>query len=585
MLRARSLIDAGEFERACELVVQTTALDRRNDQLGDLRRWLEPIVRAIEQLEEAVALFDQDDADEAEQRLGDAADVLNPYVIAHPTLQARLDEVAAARTAAVERDKAEQRRAAAAAEERRRRALRDDEEEQERAVAESVARVRDALASDAIERAERELAVLAGLPQSDAVAAALSEELAAARQRARDAAAARQVDVARGLVARGDLEGAVALLRAFTPAHPAIDAALEEVDAAIRAREGERARITETERLRREIERRVDEALAAADARFAAGDREDALALLTAFQPRHPRVDERYGALSKEQARLQAAERVELERARIESERARSEAERREWLARAGASAEQQDYRTALALLRERLSSDAGDTEASQLFDRILGDLRSAVAREPANQSFRETLRQYAPPRQSRVPALAAAATVVALLLAGGAALWMQQQPPSQADPSTAGGTQSGETPSGGTPNAAGPTAGTGQVTPAPDSGATGTAPAPEAPKPAPPTPPPAPQFATLTVNFRPWARVQLRPSSPNAGEAPEPQLTPFTVTLPAGDYVLQADNEGLTGSVKRTLRLEGGKIRVIAEDMPGFAADAIVNTLLGPVR
>ena len=570
--RAQALIDSGDFKRAFDLVVQTGALDRRFQPLVDLRRQLEPIVRAIAQLDEAVTLFDQDEADEAEQQLGDAAEILAPHLSAHPSLRTRLDDVAAARHAAVERERAEERRAAAEAEERRRRAERAEEEEQERILAEAAQRVRDALAADAIDRAERELARLAALPQSEDAAAELSDELAAARQRARDAAAVRQVEIARQLVDRDDLEGAAAILRAFSAPHPSIDEELNAIELAIRQREGDRARAAETDRLRREIERRVDEALASADARFGAGERDAAIALLNTFQPRHPRIEERHVALVKEHARLQAAERAEMQRSRLETERAQAEAKRREWLDRATAAAGQEEFGTALALLEERLAEDAGDVEARQLFERTLDDLRAAAAARPTDQRLREAVRQYAPPPRpstSRRTVVAAALAALVVAVAGGA--WLMQRPPEPAAATTGAAVTPIDS-----QNATAPV-------PAPT---TATA-APTTPPVAPPTPLPAPppETATLSVNLRPWARVQLRPTNAEGREAPEAQVTPFVINLPAGEYVLQADNSGLTQPLRLTLRLEGGKVRVVAQDMPGFNADRVLDALLGQAR
>jgi hypothetical protein len=213
------------------------------------------------------------------------------------------------------------------------------------------------------------------------------------------------------------------------------------------------------------------------------------------------------------------------------------------------------------------MSADPGDAEAAQLFTRMIGDLQRAVARDPNDAALRDAWRQYGPPpaTKRRVPTAVAAAAVAALaaVIAGG--FWLTRDPSPPRTEDAAREFKPEPPPVSDTSKAPG-------VTPPP---VTGT------PKPA---PPPPIQMSALTVNLRPWARVRLRPVASDV-ETPAPQTTPFTITVPAGEYVLEAENGGLTPPFKVTLRLEGGKVRTISQDMPGFNADRVLDALLGPAR
>ena len=333
------------------MVLQAGSVDRKNLGLSDLRRWLEPIVASPSSSSTTGSPGSTKMPRTRPKTLfGTRSHGLTPYLDEHPALRARVDEVAVAGSAAIERHLADERRQTALAEEQARRALRAEQDERDRAVAEAAQRVMAALSLDRIEAAERELADLTSLPGSEKAAAMVTRELATARQRAADAAATRRCEAARQLAAAGDLEGALAQLRAAA-AHPIVDAEIASVELALRKRGEDRARSFESQRVKRDVERRADEAIAAADARFAAGERREALALLTDFRPRHQRVDERLEALSKEIAQLEAAEQADVARrgARVELERL--EVERQELLRSADEARGRKEFAEAFALL------------------------------------------------------------------------------------------------------------------------------------------------------------------------------------------------------------------------------------------
>ena len=66
---------------------------------------------------------------------------------------------------------------------------------------------------------------------------------------------------------------------------------------------------------------------------------------------------------------------------------------------------------------------------------------------------------------------------------------------------------------------------------------------------------------------------------------AAAPLETPFTVNLAPGDYVLVAENGGLTGPLGISVTLREGEPLVVTEPMPGFNANRIVDLLLGNNR
>jgi serine/threonine protein kinase len=94
--------------------------------------------------------------------------------------------------------------------------------------------------------------------------------------------------------------------------------------------------------------------------------------------------------------------------------------------------------------------------------------------------------------------------------------------------------------------------------------------------------PPPAPAAApsTVTVDFRPWARVHIVGLSGAA--APAGQFTtPFTVPLPAGKYRLEGENGGLTQADQVEIEVRPGQPLAISREMPGFQPDRLVDRLL----
>jgi hypothetical protein len=81
-------------------------------------------------------------------------------------------------------------------------------------------------------------------------------------------------------------------------------------------------------------------------------------------------------------------------------------------------------------------------------------------------------------------------------------------------------------------------------------------------------------------VDLRPWARVRIATKTDGATGLDTTFVTPFTITLPSGEYVLRGENGNLTPPLQLTVRLEPGQSRVVSQSMPGFSADRVIDSL-----
>ena len=85
---------------------------------------------------------------------------------------------------------------------------------------------------------------------------------------------------------------------------------------------------------------------------------------------------------------------------------------------------------------------------------------------------------------------------------------------------------------------------------------------------------------------MRPWARVQISRVEGSTTAAAQPvQTTPFVVSLPAGNYLLDCENGGLTSRATFNLNVTPGAPIAVAQTMPGFDIEQALNKLLGPGR
>jgi hypothetical protein len=90
---------------------------------------------------------------------------------------------------------------------------------------------------------------------------------------------------------------------------------------------------------------------------------------------------------------------------------------------------------------------------------------------------------------------------------------------------------------------------------------------------------------AVLVVDFRPWARVRISTNVDGVTGLDRTYVTPFSIALPPGEYVVRGENGDLTGPVQMTVRLDAGQTRQISQAMPRFDADRVIESLLSRER
>ena len=99
---------------------------------------------------------------------------------------------------------------------------------------------------------------------------------------------------------------------------------------------------------------------------------------------------------------------------------------------------------------------------------------------------------------------------------------------------------------------------------------------------PEPPAPPATPGLISVSIDALPWARVAVSA----LGSTPRPKIgtltTPVRVDLAPGEYELLLENGGLTSQVTRRIRVAPGENASFRYQMPGFAAAAVVDELMG---
>jgi hypothetical protein len=101
-------------------------------------------------------------------------------------------------------------------------------------------------------------------------------------------------------------------------------------------------------------------------------------------------------------------------------------------------------------------------------------------------------------------------------------------------------------------------------------------------------TPPPKnPDLpVAVTVDLQPWARVRIVAQAGAAGKyqalPTTPLVTPFTIPLLPGDYVMECENGGLTPPLSLQVSVAVGQNQFISRAMPGFDPRRVVDALLG---
>jgi hypothetical protein len=104
--------------------------------------------------------------------------------------------------------------------------------------------------------------------------------------------------------------------------------------------------------------------------------------------------------------------------------------------------------------------------------------------------------------------------------------------------------------------------------------------------------PPPPASMTSVVIDIRPWARVRITVAPPAEGQTATPpavqlpveaRFAPFTIDLPAGDYLLECENGGLNRAATIPLKVAEpqGRPQFFTRTMPGFNSTKIVDSLL----
>ncbi len=342
----------------------------------------------------------------------------------------------------------------------------------------------------------------------------------------------------------------LASLEAIAPSHPILSSLQGQINA-LRARQSAHA---EARGL-----------VAAADALAADGRLEEARRLLTALSPSHPVVLERLRLLDREidaERRRQvdawvdeaagAVEAGEFDRGIERLERATQLAPERADVAALLARARGRHREAELAILvaeakRMLLAGDLAGSEraiaAVRRFEpkaRVLNELTKDL------KAARRATRTVSPRPAWHTRAVVAGGLAVALSVAG--MYFYSHFYATRPTEPTVAGPVSGEKTS---------DAGPGPVPPVPSG------------------------KVTVTVDLYPWARVTIK----GEGAPTDAKTTPFVVSLLPGQYVLHAENGGLTNAKDFQLTVRSGPPQSFRDKMPGFDANAVAASLVRPAQ
>ena len=89
------------------------------------------------------------------------------------------------------------------------------------------------------------------------------------------------------------------------------------------------------------------------------------------------------------------------------------------------------------------------------------------------------------------------------------------------------------------------------------------------------------PTATAVSIDAVPWARFTITPVARDSKQPTVTGETPAVVQLLPGQYRVKLENGELTGPLNETLTV-GTTPSSSKFQMPGFAADRVVNTLIG---
>jgi hypothetical protein len=81
-----------------------------------------------------------------------------------------------------------------------------------------------------------------------------------------------------------------------------------------------------------------------------------------------------------------------------------------------------------------------------------------------------------------------------------------------------------------------------------------------------------------VTIDAVPWARVRVIDAASGADMAvPSPNVTPLTLRLPQGEYLVDLENDGVTSRTQERMDVRGGTVNTFRYPMPGFDIDRLL--------
>ena len=585
LARAREALAAQQLAVAADACHQALILDPENAEAFELQERVERLEQAQQWLGEAKNEMARGDLTAASRLLGRLGD-----------LHADLPD-------------AEPLREQIAAERRRKEAERQRVEEQQRrdqARQEAVARARAALGRDEIDAATTALgearAVDAAHPEVLQLAKAITERAAELRRAQEDARAQAAATDAKRKFAAGEHAAAIALLAAYTPAHPVIAearAALEFEHGEIlrraaeeRRRQEARAREEEAQRRKEEARRREEEERRKEEAKrreLEARQREEDERRKKEQEERRQKEEARREAEVRKQREAEAKRKADEEKQaaaeRARQETARKAAEERQRQEAARKKAEEAE-RTAAAerAAREQAAAAAADSEKTV----VMFPPFEAQARKPAVPPATTVPGKPLPARPAETPVAGKPPVTTTPPPAAPPIAAAPPPPPPSPLLNVAGGSKAT------TLDLPAPVPVTGDLTPVsrwPTSqaaryGAIGAAAAlilvlvwwavSDNPPPPPPTP------ALVLIDIRPWAALQKVTNASGELVVVDCQATPCMVSLPPGQYHVQASNPFFPRVLEFDMTVTGNDYQQVRQSLPEFDPEEEARRILG---
>jgi serine/threonine-protein kinase len=574
LTRAREAMAARELAVAADACNQALILDPENVEAFELQERVERLEQAQQWLAEAQNELARGGVTAASLLLGRVAEI-DPEA---PEAAPLREKVAAERR----RQEEQQRRA--------------------QALQDALARAREALGRDEIDRATEALAqaraVDAAHPDVAGLSKAITERAAAIKRAQEDARAQAAVAEAKRRFGAGQHLSAIELLTGYTPAHPLI----AEARAALEFERGEILRREEEERRRLDAKRRAE----AEERRREEEARRQAEALKRREEEERRRLEARRQA--EEKKRLEAAEKTRLEaeaRRRDEEAKRRAEDEWRKEAERKEAARKEAERKAADASAREDAARRAAEEKRQAAERQAAEQARVKAERDAAARRAQEEAAAGAaddktivmfPPFQVGQPAGKPTEPVVTAKAPAPAPRPPVSAPPPPPPPAPVPDVSGGQLrtagtfdlPSGGTITDDGPSllrwplprpvqlglmGGAAlvlvivvwQLWPSGGGGGgTGVVP------------------ADVLIDIRPWAVIESVTTAAGDPVTVACPATPCVVSLPAGEYHVRARNPFFPNALEFDVSVTGDGYQEVRRALPDFNAEEEARRILG---